>query len=1497
MASAGTGTGSEPDMRLIEPAHPFQSEEEYPVKLFHRSAGRFAPSQLGLAVSAVLLGQTFTASADILRHGIAPVAGVGGMANVVETHGVPVINIVKPNRSGLSHNQYQEYNVGSPGLIINNSLVDGTTTQSLQVQANPQFVDNRSASTILNEVIGSNRSIINGRQEIFGDKADYVLSNPNGLWVNGGWIATKSDTTATLLVGTPVIQDGQLTGFDSRTAGQGQDAGEIAGPGSLTVNGGGLRLIAPRIDMKGELWASGALDVLIGRHHVDASTGDISDVDNRFPAVDARLVGAMQAQRIRIVTSQQGVGIHMPTRKVSGRQGIDISSAGKLVIAARQYSPDQLQPGVLESTSGDILLESAERMQLSGLKLQAQTVTAHAGTDLKLDTLTKVTQSSRLSQVANPWQVLPGGVTKTHEQRTEEQLFGTQIDAQQITLSAQGNLDLQAARLSAEQDISLTADHRLTLDAGIETTTQTLSVNDKRPLTTALDTIEKISRSAVASNVAAGGKVSVKAKAVEVRGSEVRGREVDVEATQGDLQVTGIGLESSLKNAQADSLLFATTKDLTRDTSVSHYFGSHIGADDALDLKAAQKLTVRGSNIDGKEGTTRLKATAGIELLTGQANSITTLTGKDWVLSAFADETRPAEDNRPGSMQWAAGAGVKREKVIDTKTNYWERETKVKGGYVQLDGGESILSEGASVKSQGTLDLNANDIRLLASVDKQVFSNSITGDTVGMQWTGGLNKAGSALFVEHQVHTDGNEQRIHTGTRLTAGHDLNINAKNLTNVGTQMFAEKLLSITADRVDNRAAIDVVSTQIDHDRVRGSVGATLDYGDIANAIYKAATQAEQPRFHQQNIDDNLVPWSVGLDVAVDYQDRATQALANYAKVTRIEGGEVTLKVTGAIQDQGTQYSSHAGITTLKAMEHTLEAAANTLTTSLNRLDIETLARLEAFTPVDFGVKLAAAGYQNDRTDVVSTAVVGHVHGKRGVQIQLGTNGLYEGTVFSSEGSGPFGSEDGDISLRTEGNLSITQAQDTHELVDYTGQGKGTLKLAFGETVGVAGSASGNGRYSMLQSRDSDGRGARFTTPGKVTIQADRDLLMQGTDIGNAERSVAAIDVSAGGRLSVAATSSSRRQYGDVYAGGGNFKLGRDLGKSATLEVGGSFQIGQTDETEHQRVGAQWLAVSDVSLSSLSGASQAIDLEGLAIEAGRIDLKADAGGIRVAAARSTIDRDNREAAAGFGIGRVSATKPADDTASVHARVKVTYDQLDSTTYANAQLKAREVNINTGADLQLQGTVLQADTVNGSVEGDLRIASVQDDVQGMKVDLDLRAEASHNPLAMLKAVKAVGGPFAKKTAPAGPFSNSVPDKWSETIRGMDDKTGLRIDLEFTQDERNTVAQTSAISAITQWGLQVAGNTELVGATLGIPAGAALPPQDSLSTQSLSGNDYHQGASVHLATGKVDQLSQLWGALNKVRNDDTVFEAGMIAFTHRDEDQIIEGQVQAIEI
>src|SRR5665213_2999895 len=127
-------------------------------------------------------------------------AATGGPQVTAALNGVPMVNIVAPNSAGVSHNLYSRFNVSSNGLILNNATQPTVTQLAGAVLPNPNFHGN-SASLILNEVVQSNPSALNGFVEVAGVPADVVLANPEGISCNGcGFINTPR---VTLTTGTP----------------------------------------------------------------------------------------------------------------------------------------------------------------------------------------------------------------------------------------------------------------------------------------------------------------------------------------------------------------------------------------------------------------------------------------------------------------------------------------------------------------------------------------------------------------------------------------------------------------------------------------------------------------------------------------------------------------------------------------------------------------------------------------------------------------------------------------------------------------------------------------------------------------------------------------------------------------------------------------------------------------------------------------------------------------------------------------------------------------------------------------------------------------------------------------------------------------------------------------------------------------------------------------------------------------------------------------------
>jgi len=101
-------------------------------------------------------------------------------------NGVDVVNIEAPSTSGISKNTFNDYNVDTSGVIINNSTQIDISELGGVMYANPNLeTDGKSADIVLFEVNGGNRSDIEGYTEMFGQSADFILANPAGIYVNG----------------------------------------------------------------------------------------------------------------------------------------------------------------------------------------------------------------------------------------------------------------------------------------------------------------------------------------------------------------------------------------------------------------------------------------------------------------------------------------------------------------------------------------------------------------------------------------------------------------------------------------------------------------------------------------------------------------------------------------------------------------------------------------------------------------------------------------------------------------------------------------------------------------------------------------------------------------------------------------------------------------------------------------------------------------------------------------------------------------------------------------------------------------------------------------------------------------------------------------------------------------------------------------------------------------------------------------------------------------
>ena len=229
-------------------------------------------------------------------------------------NGVPLINIEAPDKNGTSHNVYKDFNVDKKGAILNNSK-DLTKSQlGGIILGNPNLQNGKEASTIINEVSGVNKSRIEGYQEIAGKKANYILANPNGIYVNGAGFINTGNVTLT-------------TGSGNNLLNPEKGTIEVAGKGLDLRNINKAELVARVAELSAPIY---------GGEEVNLKLGSQGKSNKPEYVLDARALGSIYAGRINIIANEDGVGVKTQAPMYAEKGDVVISSKGKVYLKDTQ---------------------------------------------------------------------------------------------------------------------------------------------------------------------------------------------------------------------------------------------------------------------------------------------------------------------------------------------------------------------------------------------------------------------------------------------------------------------------------------------------------------------------------------------------------------------------------------------------------------------------------------------------------------------------------------------------------------------------------------------------------------------------------------------------------------------------------------------------------------------------------------------------------------------------------------------------------------------------------------------------------------------------------------------------------------------------------------------------------------------------------------------------------------------------------------------------------
>lgn len=381
-SDTGSSSGSRPGRRKMRSSRP--SFKGFPLSPVLKASALAWALALGTGTSA--FAQTSPTSVQ------ASPAAPAGQRPIVDAagNGVPLVHIAPPTAAGISRNGYQRLDVDTRGLILNNSARNVQTQLGGWVGGNPQlgYVP---ARVIVNEVLGPDPSSLKGAIEVAGQRADVVISNPNGLSCDG---CSFIDTgRATLSTGVPQYDArGALTGFDVRR-------------GSITVGSLGLDvraldqldLFARGLILQGQVSAQALMSVIgpnqIGYAATGVQPGAVAQAgqgDAPLFAVDIGAMGGGVAGRVYLVATEKGLGVNSSGRLAALEGELVLTADGNLDLKDT-YARDGMRLGSSEdmrltgtTMAGGAVSDGASSPNATGnpaadMHLQAGGVLAQAG--------------------------------------------------------------------------------------------------------------------------------------------------------------------------------------------------------------------------------------------------------------------------------------------------------------------------------------------------------------------------------------------------------------------------------------------------------------------------------------------------------------------------------------------------------------------------------------------------------------------------------------------------------------------------------------------------------------------------------------------------------------------------------------------------------------------------------------------------------------------------------------------------------------------------------------------------------------------------------------------------------------------------------------------------------------------------------------------------------------------------------------------------------------
>lgn len=745
-------------------------------------------------------------------------------------NGVPVINIATPNGAGISHNQFQDYNVGKEGLILNNGTDRLTQTQlGGLIQNNPNLQAGREAKGIINEVTGASRSQLQGYTEVAGKAANVMVANPYGITCNGcGFINTPN---ATLTTGKPQFDaNGNLLALDVT-----KGAITVEGQGLDASKSDALSIIARATEVNAAIHAND-LKVTAGANRVGAD-GSVKPIagEGAAPvvAVDTGALGGMYANRIRLVSSEKGVGVNLGN--LTARQGdIQLDAGGKLTVTNSVASGSIAANGVgvtlngSHQAAGALNVTSSQDVELNNSTLASQGDMRLSGEGKVQITGGNVSSKGALSVAAGKDIVLTN--TRSGSDTLTTLTSGGTLSATGSAISAGENLALSGGQLVLDNQSRADATGDIRLTGG--TVSNLGQVNAGRDAALSGDRVSN------GGQLAAKGHLDVNARDL-TNGGTVQGNDITLlgqtVTNNGTLQSAGTLALNADTLEQQGTLSAKGDANVTAQQTLRN--GGSLLADGAMNVTAgtleqngtlsgATALTAQADTLTSgqasrttSQGNVQLTATRSASL-NGQTDAAGALTVSTSDLSTDRDARLQSGQALTLQAQNATLNGTLAAKgALSVTAGTLVHAGKSTGNTLNFNATNDLTSSGEL--AAGTIGLSGQNIlhsgvakadrMTLTAADRIITRGSLVADSLSLD--GASVENGGLLQGTTLLNLNTGSLANLTGGSLYSSQDLTLNIPMLNNSGL-ITTDGTLRIKGDTLTNQGEINGVSLSSDY-----------------------------------------------------------------------------------------------------------------------------------------------------------------------------------------------------------------------------------------------------------------------------------------------------------------------------------------------------------------------------------------------------------------------------------------------------------------------------------------------------------------------------------------------------------------------------------------------------------------------------------------------------------------------------------------------------------